>query len=292
MDNLTLNNRKIQKSNSLKTKSKILNTYYKLSKLRQDKTDLCFPNSLSNLNKLSTKSVYRPITDNDKVSRKKKLKSMEKKKSITSIKICYPEDIKNTYKKKSASSSSSFSENHDNEKQIKLLNYEIDNQPYDIKYSWQDFENWISPSEKNKKLNNKKSQLEIKYSWQIIGMSAQTSETLINNYDINNKKPECKIKYSWQIIGTETQASMSNFSSLEESNYWDGKILTSSCKKNSLYSDNNNHDNFKNNNYRILYNESIQTSADKILQTELTDCRVKYSWQNLTKPYLHSDENI
>lgn len=61
----------------------------------------------------------------------------------------------------------------------------------------------------------------IKYSWQVIGTSSQTSQTLLNNLVNENKYFDddsdynCSIKYSWQIIGIATQTSRKDFTASE-----------------------------------------------------------------------------
>ncbi|OAD60677.1 hypothetical protein WN48_05239, partial [Eufriesea mexicana] len=61
----------------------------------------------------------------------------------------------------------------------------------------------------------------IKYSWQVIGTSSQTSQTLLNNLVNGNKCFDdesvynCSIKYSWQIIGIATQTSWKDFTASE-----------------------------------------------------------------------------
>lgn len=57
----------------------------------------------------------------------------------------------------------------------------------------------------------------IKYSWQVIGTSSQTSQTLLDNLvkESNLLDDEsvckCSVKYSWQIIGIATQTSQRDF---------------------------------------------------------------------------------
>ena len=172
-----------------------------------------------------------------------------------------------------------------------------------IKYSWQDIENWISPSQKEKINKGEKMNLECKktYSWQILGISAQTSLHLLQNInkekeaekekDNENDRYQCDIKYSWQIVGKSTQVSLNdyeNHSSLNE-DYWKGSILPpreNYDKWNKIKSPIK----FLNprNKTIILYSEGTQTLTDKRTQTELTDCRVKYSWENLIEKHLKS----
>lgn len=57
----------------------------------------------------------------------------------------------------------------------------------------------------------------IKYSWQVIGTSSQTSRTLLeslvkeNGYLDDESIYNCSVKYSWQIIGIATQTSIKDF---------------------------------------------------------------------------------
>ncbi|XP_076182990.1 uncharacterized protein LOC143154853 [Ptiloglossa arizonensis] len=56
----------------------------------------------------------------------------------------------------------------------------------------------------------------IKYSWQVVGVSSQTSRTLLENLIKENDLDDelvhdCCIKYSWQIIGSTTQTSKTDF---------------------------------------------------------------------------------
>ncbi|XP_071867377.1 uncharacterized protein [Bombus fervidus] len=65
--------------------------------------------------------------------------------------------------------------------------------------------------------NNNGRTCKIKYSWQVIGTSSQTSQTLLDNLvkESNLLDDEsvckCSVKYSWQIIGIATQTSQRDF---------------------------------------------------------------------------------
>lgn len=175
------------------------------------------------------------------------------------------------------------------------------------KYSWEDLENWIPPSQKkNLAMNEKKSEISlelsedrnlacrVKYSWQIIGTAVQTSEDLTKNLvtkeNEDNENYPCAPKYSWQIIGTGTQVSFRESArdpSKYESDYWDGKIL-----KGRTESKNVNKKMRVSPKCKIFYNQQSQTTSDKVLQADTSDCEAKYSWQNLTKPYLQVARNF
>ena len=163
-----------------------------------------------------------------------------------------------------------------------------------IKYSWQDIKNWMSPQEKEIiKLENKHYDCKKTYSWQILGTSTQTSEQLLQNIDENydNEKYQCKVKYSWQIVGKSTQASINdyeNYSNVNE-DYWRGVILSprkNHHKRNEIEAPKE----FSKpgNKILILYCQGTQTLSDKKTQTDLTDCRVTYSWENLINQHLNT----
>lgn len=154
----------------------------------------------------------------------------------------------------------------------------------------------------------------IKYSWQIVGTSTQTSQTLIQTllsendcnfgvynevmpYDLkkNEQKVRCSIKYSWEIIGISTQTSLvkDDF----DKDYWKGTIITPSEqyheRKINFWQDNAEEriKSYGSNGlykikYIILNNEATQTFTEKENQTDLTDCRATYSWQNLIRKHL------
>ena len=178
-----------------------------------------------------------------------------------------------------------------------------------MKHSWK-MKDWMSPSQRKKYDNaseikiigrNDKSPYDckIKYSWQIIGTSTQTSYTLLqdllNNAIMEDNKSlykKCSIKYSWQIIGISTQASLQD---CNDSDYWSGILLTPSknYNENKAKIDNNEIDHAdkdyarypkgKLKKYLILNNQQIQTFAEKEIQV---DCNAKYSWHKMIKQYL------
>jgi len=179
-----------------------------------------------------------------------------------------------------------------------------------IKYSWE-VDTWM-PFPQKKEYNdihgikrigiyNKKPyECKIKYSWQVIGISTQTSRSLLqdllNNGDINNSAYKiCTIKYSWQIIGIGTQASLHD----NDPDYWNGTLLSpnKNCNKNDSQVDNNKTDYAKSQThikcgeggfrrYLILNNRETQTFAEKEIQVDTIDHNAKYSWHNLIKQYV------
>lgn len=188
---------------------------------------------------------------------------------------------------------------------IKSNQQEIDSTIHDIKYSWE-IDDWMPSRQRTKcdnrikdvKIYNKKSHdCEMKYSWQVIGTSAQTSYTLLqnllNNINAKNNKfayKMCSIKYSWQIIGTGTQASL--LDNYNDPDYWSGILLTGNknCNENSPEIDNNETDCTKLQDpeeglkkYLMLNNQQTQTFADKEIQANSIDCCAKYSWHKLIK---------
>ncbi|XP_066595662.1 putative leucine-rich repeat-containing protein DDB_G0290503 [Prorops nasuta] len=145
------------------------------------------------------------------------------------------------------------------------------------KYSWQDVKNWVPPSKKKNSTDVDFTEIDVerckvKYSWQIIGVSTQTSEKLLksvlntsceSNYDSNENLSQykCAIKYSWQIIGKSTQACCLDVDDLD---YWRGTILTPNKAYTDAYSLKTEP---KSVNKKILLNACIQTLADKNVQT-------------------------
>lgn len=181
----------------------------------------------------------------------------------------------------------------------------------DIKYSWE-IDNWMPPSQRNEsdaheiKITERNGRspydCKIKYSWQVIGTSTQTSYTLLqellNNVSMEDNKSAykmCSIKYSWQIIGISTQASLHEYN---DPNYWSGMLLTPSknCNENEVEVGNDETDvklqdyakysKKRLKKYLILNNQQTQTFAEKEVQADPNDCYAKYSWHNLIKQYL------
>lgn len=117
------------------------------------------------------------------------------------------------------------------------------------------------------------------YSWEIFGIQTQTSNNSLSSVDVNKNKYECSVKYSWQIIGKYTQTiSEDNFTPNDD--YWQGSILfpQKNYKSQKKFNPNCRE---SSNSIRIQYCESTQTSNDKETETDFTDCRIKYSWENL-----------
>lgn len=186
---------------------------------------------------------------------------------------------------------------------------------HDIKYSWE-ADNWMLSSQRRKQYNNEREiqnigwydrkpyDCKIKYSWQVIGTSTQTSHSLLqdllNDIDIENNKSAykmCNIKYSWQIIGISTQASLHNYN---DQDYWNGMLLTpnKNYNENNIRIDNKktdctklqdylvNYSDKRLKRYLILNNQQTQTFAEKEIQADTSDYYAKYSWHNLIKQYL------
>lgn len=197
------------------------------------------------------------------------------------------------------------------EKRHKWDPYEI---IHDTKYSWK-ADNWIS-SQERKQYNNeceiknmgwygkKPYDCKIKYSWQVIGTSTQTSHSLLqdllNDIDAEDNKSAykmCNIKYSWQIIGISTQTSLHNYN---DQDYWNGILLmpNKNHNKNNIRIDNKktdctklqdhsaNYSEKRLKKYLILNNQQTQTFAEKEVQADTSDYYAKYSWHNLIKQYL------
>ncbi|XP_014606220.1 PREDICTED: putative uncharacterized protein DDB_G0282499 [Polistes canadensis] len=156
--------------------------------------------------------------------------------------------------------------------------------------------------EENKRYMEAEYDCKIKYSWQIIGTSSQTSKVLLDNileenqspFSNNNNNNKCEIKYSWQIIGTGTQVALENNN---DADYWSGVIFSPNIHRyeNTVIDENNK----KTYNYNglcekqacrkkclILNNQYTQTLAEKKIQTDVLDCKAKYSWQNLVSQHL------
>ncbi|KAL6259728.1 hypothetical protein P5V15_009641 [Pogonomyrmex californicus] len=183
---------------------------------------------------------------------------------------------------------------------------------HDIKYSCE-INNWILPSQREERDSICETKIigkngrnpydcKIKYSWQVIGTSTQTSysllQDLLNNSDIedhNRNIYKMRIKYSWQIIGMSTQASLHSCS---DPDYWNGILLApnKNCNENEAQIGNNEtvakpRDHVKylekrSKKYLILNNQQTQTFAEKEIQADTSDCNAKYSWHNLIKQYL------
>lgn len=270
--------------------SSVLDKYLTLKnkEKHQKKDDLIFPNLPPGTLKLSRRRVHKQNIIKDNRIKKDGIKLNNQSTGLLFL-----------------------NENNNDETKANVVDYDdnhdTNNAPVEMKYSWQDLANWIPPSEKKKinegrqnfYINDKQKDIEckIKYSWQIVGLSSQTSNTFIaqNNLTDDSNNYNCCIKYSWQIIGTGTQASLHDINTKKlQDDYWNGKILMPNQCKYIPNIFNNNRKNVGNlggynkNKNCILYCEITQTTADKCFQTDLTDCRVKYSWQNLTKSYLHS----
>ncbi|KAK2577147.1 hypothetical protein KPH14_003307 [Odynerus spinipes] len=145
----------------------------------------------------------------------------------------------------------------------------------------------------------------IKYSWQVIGTGSQTSKVLLYNFLEENKNQiynnanqssmyKCDVKYSWQIIGTGTQVALQNNN---DTDYWtgivfkpnihqDGKVIVGGKEKKidddvRLYKVQPNGKKLL-----ILNNQYTQTLTEKGTQSDFTDCKIKYSWQNLIWQHL------
>lgn len=146
----------------------------------------------------------------------------------------------------------------------------------------------------------------IKYSWQAIGTSTQTSysllQDLLNDTDTKSNMSAykiCNIKYSWQIIGTSTQASLCAIN-YNDQDYWNGMLLTptKNYNENNIQIDNNETGCTKLQDhsakylekrlkrYLILNNQQTQTFAEKEVQADTNDYYAKYSWHNLIKQCL------
>lgn len=178
----------------------------------------------------------------------------------------------------------------------------------DIKYSWEDADNWILPSLKRKYKNpyeiqnfgrhdGKPYDCNVKYSWQVVGTSTQTSRSLLrdllNDYDAADCNKSgykvCGVKYSWQIIGISTQTSLRDSS---DPDYWSGVLVTPNKNYNEKNSRVNNKEadraKYPENRlkrYIILNNQQTQTFSEKNIQA---DINAKYSWHNLIKQYLYN----
>ncbi|XP_036150996.1 uncharacterized protein LOC105834845 [Monomorium pharaonis] len=180
----------------------------------------------------------------------------------------------------------------------------------DIKYSWE-MNNWM-PLPQRKETNACEIKIaernargpydcKIKYSWQVIGISTQTSHTLLQNLlssvstEDNKSAYKMCIKYSWQIIGISTQASLHDYNDLD---YWNGMLLTPSknCNENEVEIGNAKtyvkpqdyaiYPEKRLKRYLILNNQQTQTFAEKEVQADPNDFYAKYSWHNLIKQYL------
>lgn len=185
----------------------------------------------------------------------------------------------------------------------------------DIKYSWETLDSWMLYPQR-REYNNLRGQqyletysrkpydCRIKYSWQVIGTSTQTSysllQDLLNDSTTEDREPPykmCSIKYSWQIIGISTQASLHD---CNDPDYWSGMLLTpnKNYNKSSSRIGGNERDAKPRNHAKylegrlkrclILNNQQTQTFAEKDVQADVSDYyNAKYSWHNLIKRYLH-----
>lgn len=192
---------------------------------------------------------------------------------------------------------------------IKRHKWNEDKTANDIKYS-REIDNWMPPSQREEsdareikiiKRNGKHPyDCKIKYSWQVIGTSTQTSYTLLQdllNSDMEDKSAYkmCSIKYSWQIVGISTQASLHDYN---DQDYWSGILLTpnKNCDANIVKIDNYEKDDKlqdyarypekKLEKYLILNNQQTQTFSEKEIQADPNDSHAKYSWHDLIKQYL------
>ncbi|XP_070163260.1 putative leucine-rich repeat-containing protein DDB_G0290503 [Polyergus mexicanus] len=213
-----------------------------------------------------------------------------------------------------------------NKKRNRIMEYATEKRhkcpydPYDtirnIKYSWAT-DSWM-PSSQKKEYNKEREiknmewygrkpyNCKIKYSWQAIGTSTQTSysllQDLLNDTDTKSNMSTykiCNIKYSWQIIGTSTQASLCTIN-CNEQDYWNGMSLTpnKNYNGNNVQIDNNEtgytklqdhsakYSEKRLKRYLILNNQQTQTFAEKEVQADTNDYYAKYSWHNLIKQYL------
>lgn len=182
-----------------------------------------------------------------------------------------------------------------------------------IKYSWETIDSWISARRREYNnlrvqqylgmYNEKPHDRRIKYSWQIVGTSTQTSHSLLQELlndsiteDHESPYKMCSIKYSWQVIGTSTQACLHDYN---DSDYWKGTLLTpnrnynkSSFRMGDSEGDVESRDHAKypktkSKRYLILNNQQTQTFAEKNVQADVNDYYyAKYSWHNLIKKCL------
>lgn len=122
----------------------------------------------------------------------------------------------------------------------------------------------------------------IKYSWQVLGRSSQTSRTLLESLAKENVEEEsvydCSIKYSWQIIGIATQTSKRDFSVSECRSI----VSILSPKLNPIRHDVKETSNalpatiWRNGKkFFVLNNQCTQTSAHKESQTNCIEIHVK-----------------
>jgi len=304
-----------------------------LSQSSYDTTDTVSTSILSVPNlKMETKEVFANIPDKGKSISKITLNQLQSVNSECEINVLhYENDISSENciahfmqrRLKSIKASSSNSDNsspiniQDNNNNIideenrveNSYRWNISKIP-NIKYSWE-VDTWM-PFPQKKEYNdihgikrigiyNKKPyECKIKYSWQVIGISTQTSRSLLqdllDNGDINNSSYKiCTIKYSWQIIGIGTQASLHD----NDPDYWNGTLLSpnKNCDKSDSQIDNNKTDCAKSQEhikcgeggfrrYLILNNRETQTFAEKEVQVDIIDYNAKYSWHNLIKQYV------
>ncbi|XP_011140601.1 uncharacterized protein LOC105183880 [Harpegnathos saltator] len=188
---------------------------------------------------------------------------------------------------------------------------EADRDIRDAKCSWEALDRWMpSPSWRRDNLrglryldmyHGKPYDCCIKYSWQVIGTSTQTSYSLLQNLvsDSNAEDREdspygmCSVKYSWQIIGTSTQATLHD---CNDPDYWKGMLLA----PNKMYKSSSQVDKERDDKPRdharcpgrklkrclILNNQQTQTFAEKNIQADVNDYYyAKYSWHNLIKQF-------
>ncbi|KAK0092738.1 hypothetical protein PV326_000703 [Microctonus aethiopoides] len=270
------------------TNSSVLDKYltFKNKEKNQKKNDLIFPNLPPGTLKLSRRRVHKQNIIKDNRMKKNDIKLNNQSTGLLFL-----------------------NKNNNDETKANVVDYndncDTNNAPVEMKYSWQDLAHWIPPSEKKKidegrqnfYINDKQKDIEckIKYSWQIVGLSSQTSNTFIaeNNLTDDSNNYNCCIKYSWQIIGTGTQASLHDINTEKlQDDYWNGKILIpNQCKYIPNIFDNNrknvgNLSGYNKNKNCILYCEITQTTADKCFQTELTDCRMQ---KHIFKRLLNAD---
>ncbi|XP_015184868.1 PREDICTED: uncharacterized protein LOC107070844 [Polistes dominula] len=186
----------------------------------------------------------------------------------------------------------------------------VKNNSYKVRYSLENINRTCIPEknacligackvEENKRYMKADYDCKIKYSWQIIGTSSQTSKVLLDNILEENQRQfsnnKCEVKYSWQIIGTGTQVALENNN---DADYWNGVIFSPNIHRyeNTVVIDENNKNTYNYNGLcekqacrkkcLILNNQYTQTLAEKNIQTDVIDSKAKYSWENLILQHL------
>lgn len=123
----------------------------------------------------------------------------------------------------------------------------------------------------------------IKYSWQVVGTSCQTSRTLLESLTKENNPNEesihdCSIKYSWQIIGTATQTSKRDFTASEcrsVISFLSPKTNTGGLSVRNPNSASPVTISRNGKNFYVLNNQCTQTFAHKESQTNCIEIHVK-----------------